>query len=105
MTSILFHHPVSGEHLGSTCICGLYTVGGGEELCYTCRPQNEVAQLKAEVAQLKAEISQLRHENVSLVDKMETANRNSLLVFKAMMSEMSSAIHERDNLKHSIQKQ
>lgn len=97
MTSILFHHPVSGEHMGSTCVCGLYTVGAGEELCYACRPQNEVAQLKAEVEQLKAEISQLRHEKASLVDKMETMNRNSLMVFKAMMIEMSksrSTIHE-----------
>lgn len=97
MTSTLYHHPVSGEHMGSTCVCGLYTVGGGEELCSDCGPRNEVAQLKAEVEQLKAEISQLRHENMSLANKMETMNRNSLMVFKAMMIEISesrSAIHE-----------
>lgn len=101
MASELFVHPISGQHQGSTCVCGLYRVGGGTELCDDCRGSYElkaqvtkVAELEAQVAELKAEVSQLRMDKISLADKLQTVSDNSTRMFKAMLVEMSDAKSE-----------
>lgn len=79
--SVVFIHPESGKALGSTCACGVYTVGGGEEPCYNCRQNldsltQRVTVLEATLAKmLQADNDKLKADNKALQTKLTDIKR------------------------------